>query len=308
MKKLVDLLHNYTDMTTSGKRPTRWDAGKVFDNIVLSPGRVVLVGGPPAVSKTAFVLALVVEALARDPALVAYLTNVEMDALELVHRIVARRSGIDVGALRNNAVLPKHAARLKAAVDSLAPLGDRLVFGEAPHEFGRMIDDVEACGARLVAIDYIQRLSADARLIPHSGERERLEGLMAACRTLANRDRCAIVVSAVGRARDSKGQVRYSSNLTQANLRGSSELEFAADDVIILHPSSDDDRNDDTRAIVAKHEKCRNGQTTDKTLLFHRPTQTFREAVVTAGGVAGPSLDDWLRQTDITPDPGGGRL
>jgi replicative DNA helicase len=165
-----------------------------------------------------------------------------------------------------------------------------------------MLDEVEACGARLITIDYIQRLPADAKLIPHTGERERLEGLMAACRSLANRDRCAVVVSAVGRAKDPKGQVKYGANLSQANLRGSSELEFSSDDVIILHPASDDDRNADTREITEKHEKSRNGQTVDKVLLFHRPTQRFHEAVVPAGGGAPQmSFDDWLRETDITP-------
>jgi replicative DNA helicase len=272
----------------------------VFDNLELSPGRVVLVAGPPGVSKTAFVLALVVEALARAPTLVGYLANVEMEPLELVHRIVARRAEMDVATLRTNAVLPRHAARLAAAIDSLRPIGDRLAFGEPPYEFGRLLDEVEASGAQLVAIDYIQRVPADPKLIPHKTERERLEGMMAACRGLANRGRCAIIVSAVGRTRDAKGQVKYGGNLSQANLRGSSELEFASDDVIILHHATDADRDADTRALVAKHEKCRNGRTADKTLLFHRPTQTFREAPAPSPPAPppAPSLDDWFRRDD----------
>jgi replicative DNA helicase len=210
-----------------------------------------------------------------------------------VHKIVARRAQIDLTSLQKNAVLPRHAERLDPALEALAPIGDRLFFAEPPFEFGRIVDEVESTGARLVCVDYVQRLPADPDLVPHTDERTRLEGLMAACRDLARTDRCVLVLSAVGRARNGKGQVSYGEHLNYANLRGSSELEFAPDDVAVLVRADDADRGADTWTLLLKHEKCRHGPTVDKTLLFHRSVQTFVEAPTET---ARPTLDDELRR------------
>jgi hypothetical protein len=83
--------------------------------------------------------------------------------------------------------------------------------------------------------------------------------------------------------------------------------------VLILLHTTDDDRDDDVRRLILKHEKCRNGPTADKHLLFHRPTQSFREAPVTpkpgskaAKQAASQAFDDWLQQTDVAADAEGG--
>jgi replicative DNA helicase len=102
-----------------------------------------------------------------------------------------------------------------------------------------------------------------------------------------------LVVSAVGRTRNAKGQVNYGEHLNYANLRGSSELEFAPDDVAMLVRADEGDRNSDTWTLTVKHEKSRHGPTRDKTLLFHRSVQTFIEAPPED---AGGTLDHDLRQ------------
>jgi replicative DNA helicase len=298
MIRLGELLRDYRATVTSGRRPPSWSAGPLFEHLVLAPRRLLLLAGPPGAGKSALALMWLGEALARNPDLTCYLANVEMDPESLVHRLVARQAQIDLTVLMNHAVLPRHADRLDRALEVLGQIGDRLVFAQPPFEFGRIVDEVEDVGAELVVIDYIQRVAADPDLIAHHDERTRLEGLMSACRDLARTDRCVIVVSAVGRAKNGKGQVSYGSHLSYANLRGSSELEFAPDDVTVMVRARDKDRKKDTWTMTLKHEKCRNGPTRDKTLSFHRSVQTFIEA---PSGDARPSLDDELRQ-DIQDD------
>jgi hypothetical protein len=134
-----------------------------------------------------------------------------------------------------------------------------------------------------------------APLVPHHDERTRLEGLMSACRELARTDRCVLDLSAVGRSWNGKGQVNYGDHLIYANLRGSSELEFAPDDVAILVRANDQERSADTWTLTLKHEKCRHGPTIDKTLLFHRSVQTFIEACATTKDSRANLRDDLRR-------------
>jgi replicative DNA helicase len=293
MIRLGELLGDYRSAVTSSRRPPSWSAGPLFEHLVLAPRRLLLLAGPPGTGKTALTLQWLVEALARNLDLTSYVANVEMEPVDLVHRIVARRAQIDLTVLMKHAVLPRHAGRLDQALESLGAIGDRLIFAEPPFEFGAILDEVETVGAGLVVVDYVQRLPVDPRVVIHHDDRTRLEGLMNACRDLARRDRCVLVVSAVGRARNAKGQVSHGEHLNYANLRGSSELEFAPDDVAILVRPDDEDRSAHAWRLVLKHEKCRHGPTTDKTLLFHRSFQTFEE--LSPEGAC-TTLDDDLRQ------------
>ena len=81
-----------------------------------------------------------------------------------------------------------------------------------------------------------------------------------------------IVVSALGRSKDSRGRNSYEGkDLNLASFRESSELEFGCDDAYILtqKPKSDDDE------VTLMHLKSRYGQAKDISLTFDRPCQRF---------------------------------
>jgi replicative DNA helicase len=275
MIRISDILGDYLQTVTSGKRPKRWAAGPTFDNLELAPGRVLVVAGAPGIGKTAFLLAWITESLLRNPDLIGYVCNVEMDPGDLLHRIVSRLAGIELDKLIQNAVLPRYIGQLEAALDRIRQFAPRLLFGEPPFTLLQIAADVEVSDPGLLVIDYIQRIEVDPKLVPHTDDRTRLDGMMSTFRTIAQQDRCVIVISSISRPRNSAGQAKYSDSITQASLRGSAELEFAADDVAVLVPGKDLDSNADTWPLVLKHEKCRHGATRNKTLTFRRQVQEF---------------------------------
>jgi replicative DNA helicase len=88
-------------------------------------------------------------------------------------------------------------------------------------------------------------------------------------RQFANAGVAVIVVSAVGRSKDSRGRNSYGEGLNLASFRESSELEFGADSAFILAP------DDEADAITLKHLKDRHGECRDISLRFDRARQSF---------------------------------
>ena len=87
-----------------------------------------------------------------------------------------------------------------------------------------------------------------------------------------------VVISAIGRTKDSKGRSSYAGDgLNLASFRESSELEFGADDAFILTPDGEDDD-----AVTLRHLKSRHGEARDISLTFRRALQRFEPAATAA--------------------------
>src|SRR5262249_7153840 len=110
-------------------------------------------------------------------------------------------------------------------------------------------------------------------------------------RQFADAGVAVVVVSAIGRTKDSKGRSSYrSEGLSLASFRESSELEFGADDAFIL--TTDDDQGD---AVTLRHLKSRHGECRDIELTFHRRHQRFTPA----GSDPGPRPDGGKLQSAL---------
>jgi replicative DNA helicase len=126
-------------------------------------------------------------------------------------------------------------------------------------------------------------------------------------RQFADNGTAVIVVSAVGRTRDSKGRSSYAGEgLNLASFRESSELEFGADDAFIVTPDGDQGA-----AVTLRHLKSRYGECRDIGLTFDRRRQRF----TTTGDDEGPRPDAlkvqsalaslWDRTAPAADDEGG---
>ena len=132
-----------------------------------------------------------------------------------------------------------------------------------------MFATADATGADVIVIDYIQRFTIPS---DDSEARHRVNRMMDYLRRFASAGVAVVVISAVGRSRDRAGRSSYASEgLSLASFRESSELEFGADDALILAPVD----VDDPEVVRLAHLKARHGMQVTQDLMFDRRVQSF---------------------------------
>jgi replicative DNA helicase len=229
---------------------------------------VLLLGGAPGAGKTAFTMQAVVDALRLTPELRAVVCNVEMGPAALLDRQLARLSGIDLSLICHRRLDAEHADRIDRAMNTLEPLAERLAFVHPPFDLANVAATADAFDAWLLLLDYIQRIPPPGE---HGDKRGAVNATMVHLRRFADAGFAVLVISAVGRTKDSKGRSSYAGDgLGLASFRESSELEFGCDDAFLLTP--DDDEGD---GVTLRHLKSRHCEPRDIKLTFHRRHQRF---------------------------------
>ncbi len=286
----ADVLTGWRDDVLSGKPPELFPVGTGdFSRIEIGPGTVTLLGGAPGSGKTALVMQWVFDALRMTPDLRVLVANVEMGPATLLDRQLARLSGINLSLIRHRRLTAEHADRIDQAMNTLEPLAERLVFIRPPFDLANVAATADAFDARLLLLDYIQRIGAHGE---HADQRGAVNATMSHLREFADADTAVIVVSAIGRTKDSRGRSTYAGEgLNLASFRESSELEFGADDAFILTPD-DDDQGD---AVTLRHLKSRHGECRDMALTFDRKHQRFKPI----GEEQGACPDKGKRSSDL---------
>jgi replicative DNA helicase len=266
----ADVFVGWRDDVLAGTPPVLYLAG-IGDlaKIEIGPRLVTLIGGPPGAGKTAFVMQLVIDALRMTEDLRAVVCNVEMPPALLLDRQLARLSGIDLSTIRHRRLDASHAERIDQGLATLEPLCERLCFVRPPFDLANVAATADAFGAGLLLLDYIQRIAPPGE---HGDKRGAVNATMAYIRQFADAGVAVVVISAVGRGRDSKGRSSYTEGLSLASFRESSELEFGADDAFILTPDEDGD------GVTLRHLKSRHGEPKDIALRFEGKLQRFTPA------------------------------
>src|SRR5262245_62621238 len=155
----ADVIPSWRDNVLSGTQPVLFPIGRgELAQVQLGPGLVTLFGGAPGAGKTAFAMQAVVDALRETPTLRACVCNVEMPHEALLDRQLARLSGVELTPIRLRQLGPEHAERIAASFSTLEQVSERLYFVSAPYNLQNVVNTVEACGAELVLLDYIQRI------------------------------------------------------------------------------------------------------------------------------------------------------
>jgi replicative DNA helicase len=264
----------------SGRKPVRWPLGNAgLGKIDFGPGSVLLLGGAPGAGKTALVGQMIFDALRLNEELSAVIGNVEMSPAVLLERQLARVSGIPLGMLRERQVGAAEAERLERGIATLEPLCERLTFLKPPFSLQNLADTSDAQEADLIVCDYVQRFeppedAADAR--------RAMGAIMSMLRQFAETGCGVVVVSALGRSKDSRGRASYSEGLGLASFRETSELEYGADDAYILAEGKEEGQR------ILRHLKSRNGARDDLELSFDGRLQRFKGAEGDTAG--GPNL------------------
>ena len=258
----ADCFDGWRDDVLTGSPPVLWPVASAGElaRLEIGPGLVTLLGGAPGAGKTAFAMQLTTDALRLTPTLRALVCNVEMPPRVLLDRQLSRLSGIDLDTVRYRRFGAEHADRLDQAMNTLAPLADRLAFVRPPFNLENVAASADAFHADLLVLDYIQRIPPPGQ---HADKRVSVNATMDYLRQFADAGVAVLVVAAVGRTKDAKGRTSYSGDgLNLASFRESSELEFGADDAFILVPS-EDGAEYGTVTVAAKHLKARHTQPKD---------------------------------------------
>ena len=265
------LFEHWRQSVVSGEPPVMYpvaDASNSLSQIEIGPGLVTLIGGAPGAGKTAFVMQLVVDAMRITPTLRVLVSNVEMQPEVLLDRQLARISGIDLRTIRYRRFGDEHQVRLGQGMDAIERVSDRLAFMQPSFNMQRVNRLAKTFRADLVILDYIQRFASTEE---QGDRRGRVDACMQSVRDLATDGKAVIVVSALSRTKNSKGQSSYTSTgLGMASFRDSSELEFGADDGYILAPSDSLEG-----LVVLKHLKSRHSMRIDHQLEFDGAVQSF---------------------------------
>ncbi len=301
----TDVFDDWRDDLLTGTPPVLYPVGDgELARLEIGPKLVTLLGGPPGVGKTAFVMQAVTDALRLTPSLRALVANVETSPSVLLDRQLARLSGISAGIIRYRKLGASHADRLDAGLGTLEDIAPRLAFVKPPFDLANIAASADAFGAQLLLLDYIQRIPPPGQ---HGDRRGSIDATMGYLRQFADAGVAVVMVAALARQKDGRGRSSYHQDaLTLASFRESSELEFGSDDCFIL---SSDPKADSV--VTLRHLKARHTEPRDIALRFDRKRQSFTpldptNAKKTPKGKLEAALPTLWNQTELADDEGDG--
>jgi replicative DNA helicase len=245
-----------------------------FSSVDARPGRLILFGGSPGSGKTAALTQITVELLRANHDLRILTVNVEMTPTAIIERAIARLSGVPLTVIADRLLDARQQQRIRDAVDLLAPIAARWCFLQQPYTLEHIAAAADQVGASVLTIDYVQQLQYGSSA-GRRDTREMLESMTEILRRFCDRGALVLAAAAVARTKDAHGSSYQRLNL--ASYRGSSSLEYNADQALLLTCP----RAGTVEFNCVKH---RYGMPTNIVTLFDAKTQSFTPA---PSGLAG---------------------
>ncbi len=231
------------------ERPVIYSTGFDFE---IGPGLLMLMGGGPGSGKTTLVLQMVTSAMLMDDDIRCVYASVEVPGRELVERQLAIEADVDYHRLRyREDLLQRDRDKIEAKREIVSDaLGGRLCVLDRPHDMRNVKAVVDAIGANLVVLDYLQRIppAVDCNL----EQRHAINATMDLARELCDAGCGVIAVSSL--SRPAKKTTGYQ-EASITSFRESGELEYGCDEAWILTRNGP--------AVTLRHEKGRYRRTND---------------------------------------------
>jgi KaiC/GvpD/RAD55 family RecA-like ATPase len=152
----------------------------------LPVGQIACIAAAPGVGKTALCLQMVAEALRGDSALHAVWAMGEMTADRLAERIIACQGRVALESVRDKT---PDAMRIAEHVDEA--IGDRLTIVPDPLLVADIDAAVEASGARICAVDYLQLCRVSRKNLDR---RQEVDAVVRELRSMAMRRNIALLL------------------------------------------------------------------------------------------------------------------
>lgn len=224
-------------------------------------GQIMCLAAPPGVGKTALALQMMAFALFDEPGLNAVWAMGEMTADKLAERVIAAQGGIAMESVR---------ARTKSAIAEseriAVAIGDRMTLLPDPLYVADIDAAVEATGAKLCVVDYLQLVRGKQR---NQERRQEVDGCLRDLRSMAMRRGVALVLI----SNLAKGVTHMERPDSIDVGKESSEIAFQVD-VMLLGRELQEAAFEDT--VEWQCLKNRHGPQHDHTLRFVPELQVFQ--------------------------------
>jgi replicative DNA helicase len=270
------------DERCAGRVPAGLDTGLSELDATLGgmrAGQLIVLGARPGAGKTALALALLAH-VCRRSRVPGYLASLEMPRGEIVNRLLAMATGVNLHKITRGRVSAEDAERLAGAT---APE----VYGETPlyvddrahSTSGRLHAQVRRMhrrhGVRFAAVDYLQLLTPiDSR----EGRVQQVGGMARDCKLIArDLEIPVLLLSQLNRQSEARGDGKPK----LSDLRESGEIEQHADAVILLHVQPGQSDAQDCWQVSALVAKNRNGPVGEVPLVYRRSCVRFENAAGT---------------------------
>ena len=233
---------------------------KVLDEIVdgFRPGRLGILAAAPAIGKSSLAAWIVLKNAASSRHIPCAFISLEMPEGEVVQRLVCGESGVENGRVDHADVSERELSDYQKALNTLS--------GLPIHVFDstrcRAVEDdvlnavqqaAVVDGCKLIVVDYLQLIQSNKGNLTRAEELSRL-----AARLKVTAVRLNVYILALSQV--SREAVKQGSILKMQDLKDSSGLEQAADDVLLL---SEGEESTDERGVlgcvVDKHRSGKKG-------------------------------------------------
>jgi replicative DNA helicase len=276
---LLDAIDEWAKMEATPVVPTGFRPVDSLGGGGLPVGGLFVVAAPPSVGKSALALQLTLGALEHDRGLNAIWCMGEMRKEALARRALCHWS--TRGSLHQvsmSAADQRTDLARGAAINMAAAVGDRLSLVKPPLSIQKIEQAVIEKRASVVVIDYVQLVELEGA----QDRRAEIDGIVKRVRRLALEHGVAVVcVSNISKV--VSGETRIG-----AIGKESSELDFAADILLLGVPDESEDKNG-LRSVRWACKKNRHGPCEDLLLTFDGRLQTFTNAQASPDA----AFDDW---------------
>ena len=251
----------------------------------LRGGKMVVLGARPGVGKTALALQMAVHA-ARHTGPVL-LVSLEMDAAEIVSRMVAAESGVDLQALEAGELTEEQAKRASACYPAISALPIRMAQNTCtPMQVRREAMAMQNSGGlSMVVIDYLQLMRSDEKM---KSRYEEVTAISREIKLLAMDLHVPILALSQFNRQSEGGYGKKKSMPTMAEAKDSGAIEQDANLFLVQYaPEEPAEDGPDWQAYhmckangwewqVLKVEKNRQGRTGAIPMAFDKARMTFR--------------------------------
>ena len=246
---------------------------KSFDSyFLLEPTDVLLLGGQSGTGKTAFSLQLA-DGLVNNGNRGIFF-SLEMNNIQLYRRLIAMKGNINISKLMTSESFSNLSKteynKFNEAVGKIKTYGDRLVMCYEAQTLMDIISITKKENSKkkldFIVVDYVQLVSHKA-----ASEVQRITEISLELKRLAKE--LGIVV--IGLSQLSR---KKTDGTDMTALKGSSQLENDASQILILKSEFEDEEEQDTddlKSIVANVNKNRNGRVGKYRMMFNKPMQKF---------------------------------